>query len=319
MNHLRSRTFQSLRLSLGSACNLACSYCVGPGGPPRSIGELNPKDLARLAGLLYQALDLKKIRFTGGEPLLGNRLELLIEHLGPLDGLDLGLTTNGQLLKDKLGLLRRSGITRINVSLDSLKPERFARMTQGGKLEKTLEGIQAALDQGFCLKLNMVPQKGLNEDEIAPMLQFALERGMELRYIELMRMGHLSQEENFRKLFFPLAEILQTLKKDWDFTPEPRAWGSTAGTYQVESGGRFGVIANESAPFCSHCDRLRLSPKGELVGCLSSEKRYDLKPLLEMEPKEALARLPQILQLAMAEKREFKFAGSGLWMKEVGG
>ncbi len=319
MNHRVTRNFQSLRLSLGSACDLACSYCVAPKEVRPQAGELKPKDLARLANLLHRVLGLKKIRFTGGEPLLGNRLERLIEALGPLDGVERSLTTNGQLLKGKLKILHRAGIQRLNVSLDSLNPRAFTRLTQGGELKKTLQGIDAALDQGFKLKLNMIPQKGINQNEVGALLNYALGRGMELRYIELMRMGHLRKEAIFSKLFYGQAEILRALKKDFLIRPLNREWAATATRYEVVQRGFFGMIANESAPFCRDCDRLRLSPRGELVGCLSSEKSFSLVPLLGLSDLAALAALPELLKQALAEKREQRFTGSGLWMKEVGG
>ncbi len=332
MNRPWSRTFSTLRVSLTQACNQTCSYCVDPKASRAVSAELPPEQLALLVEWLHSSLGLHKIKLTGGEPLLGNRINRFLAALPPLAGVELGLTTNGQRLEEKLPLLESYGVRRINVSLDSLDPVRFNQIG-GGRLELTLQGIEAALARGFSLKLNQVPMKGINDLDCMPLLEFALHRKMELRFIELMPMGHL-QGEGFARLFYGLEELVANLGSRYKVTELMRPFGSTALLFAVSKRtkdlaledrpvgspqGRFGVIANHSRPFCGDCDRLRLSANGELVGCLSSGAKFDLKPLLSLPAPEAQSALRQILAQALATKQPLAFVGSDLGMKTIGG
>ncbi len=309
------RSFKSLRVSLGSACDLACDYCA-PDHRLSVLGELAPQETAKLVRLLANHLSLTKLRITGGEPLLGNRLERFLSALGQgLEG-KIGLTTNGQMLEQKIPLLLQAGIRRVNVSLDSLQPASYARITAGGDLRRTLAGLAAAKEAGLQVKINMIPQRNRNEEEILPLLEWACSQGFELRFIELMRMGTLSRYADFAQRWVGLNEILKRIQARYLVRALPRPSGATAQGFEATNLGRFGVIANESAPFCADCDRLRLTPKGELIGCLSSETRFDLKPLLA-HPDEAS--LSQLLDQALAEKQEIRFLGSRLEMMEIGG
>ncbi|MDX2468999.1 MAG: GTP 3',8-cyclase MoaA [SAR324 cluster bacterium] len=342
------KQFDSLRVSLGSACDLACTYCVPEGDASNFKGSvekaLQPEKLAEMVLLLNDELNLKKIRITGGEPLLGNKLERFVKALNGVQLPSLTLTTNGQLLASKLDVLERAGITKINVSLDSLKPEVFKAITVRGKLEQTLDGIEQALQRGFSLKINMIPQRGVNDDEILDLLEFCAKRGVELRFIELMRMGHMREMTKFKSLFVSMDEITEMIGQKWAVEKLPRSCGSTSQPFKADGLGRlsgvdfssfgetaqrdagstqFGVIANESQPFCHDCGRLRLSPKGELAGCLSSEKYFSLLPLLDQKTEESKAKsklqLQKILSAAMAEKQPEFFTGSAMIMKEIGG
>ncbi len=324
------KQFDSLRVSLGSACDLACTYCVPADTSPADLGAaekaLQPEKLAEMVLLLNDELSLKKIRITGGEPLLGNKLERFVKALNGVQLPSLTLTTNGQLLATKLDVLEAAGIKKINVSLDSLKVEVFKAITVRGKLDQTLEGIEQALKRGFQLKINMIPQRGINDDEILEVLEFCAKRGVELRFIELMRMGHMREMNKFKSLFVSMDEITEIIAQKWPVEKLPRSCGSTSQPFTAVGLGRlgtgsarFGVIANESQPFCHDCGRLRLSPKGELAGCLSSEKYFSLLPLLGLKKSESSKELKGILARAMAEKQPEFFKGSAMIMKEIGG
>ncbi|MDT8446987.1 MAG: radical SAM protein [bacterium] len=318
MNRPLERQFRSLRVSLTARCDLACHYCVDPNAAPVKGSELKSAELAQLVRLLDHALGLQKIKLTGGEPLLGQKTEDFLDALGPLPGPEISLTTNGQRLAGKVEALRQRGLSRINVSLDSLDAQRFADCTRGGKLDATLAGIEAAQAAGFSVKLNMVPQRGRNEQDCLPLLEFALARGLELRYIELMPMGHL-RGPSFDAQFWGMQDILAQLRCRFELVESHRPWSSTALEFMVPERGRFGVIANHSRPFCHDCDRLRLSAQGELVGCLSSGQAFNLRPLLGLNEDQALARLRPLLAEALATKQELSFVGSALGMKLIGG
>lgn len=318
MNRPIQRRFKSLRVSLSAKCNLACHYCVAPGSRPETRRELPPEDLARLVRLLERSLGLNKLKLTGGEPLLGQQSEAFLDALGELPGPELSLTTNGQRLASKVAPLLQRGVRRINVSLDSLDPAGFLEATGGGKLAATLEGIEAALAAGMQVKLNMVPQRGLNEDQCLPLLEFAFAKGLELRFIELMPMGHV-QGAHFDERFYGLEDILAQLRTHYKVREKDRPYSATALEFEVPGQGRFGVIANHSRPFCNDCDRLRLSAQGELVGCLSAGQSFNLRPLLSLSDEAALARLAPLLELALETKQQLSFVGSSLGMKLIGG
>ena len=312
MNRPFQRQFQTLRVSLSRRCNLACAYCVAPGVNLRGGPELPPEALAQLVVRLVPH-GIKQIKITGGEPLLGERIDRflpLVVGLGP----EVSVTTNGQTLLEKLPLLQRFGVKRINLSLDSLDPAIFRKLTVGGDLSLSLAGLDQALAMGFLVKLNMVPMRGINAQGSADMLEFALSKGVELRFIELMPMGHLSGPSEFSKRFFGLEAILAQLRERFEFAEAERPWGRTAIQYRLAKG-QFGIIANHSRPFCIDCDRLRLDAEGKLVGCLSSSESFPLADWLN-KPE---ASLGPVLAQAMATKEPLAFVGSGRGMKSIGG
>jgi len=321
MNHCLTAPFQTLRVSLTDQCDLKCQYCVDPN---KTLGRcqsaplpLSAPQMAQAVRLLLRNAPLKEIKLTGGEPLLGHHLEHFLEALGPQPALEINLTTNGQQLAGKLDLLKRFGINRVNISLDSLDPECFKELT-GGHLEKTLEGLEQALAQGFQVKLNMVPLAGINDSECLSMFEFAAQRGIQVRYIELMEMGHLFGED-FREKLFDRQQILEQISKKHCFTEKHRPEHGTAELFEVSGLGKFGIIANHSQPFCNDCDRLRLSATGKLVGCLSSELSYGLRDLLQLNETEADRAVKPLLYAAFGTKQQIGFTGSRLAMKAIGG
>lgn len=317
----QGRRFRNLRVSLTAACNYACSYCVPDG--KRLVAaqdELSADALARGVALLVDAAGIERLRITGGEPLISPRLEPFLKVIGGLGLKDIALTTNGQLLSRKLAVLRAAGIDRLNVSLDTLDPTAFRSIARGGDLASVLRGMEEASAAGMRIKVNMVPMRGHNLDQVVPLLDYCLARGYELRFIELMRMGHLALDSNaFLRQFVSLEQLLALIGDHHHFQQAPAALDATALRYQIPGQGYFGVIANESVPFCRTCSRLRLSSTGWLHGCLSSGNRHFIGDLLDKPRHQALPVIQRLLVKALADKQELAFSGGVTVMKVIGG
>ena len=232
---------------------------------------------------------------------------------------DVSLTTNGQFLEAKVDAIVASGMRRINVSLDTLNPLAFRHIARGGDLETVLRGIDAAQTAGLRVKINMVPLRGENLDQLVPMLEYCLERDIELRYIELMDMGHLKHDAQYQHQFVGRDEILEHIGQTQEFARTYAAYDSTSVRYEIPGQGVFGIIANESEPFCSACTRLRLSSNGYLYGCLSNTNRHFVGDLLELPDHLALARLQGVLVSALADKQSLQVRGEVTVMKFIGG
>ena len=317
----QGRRFRNLRVSLTAACNYACTYCVADGRRlVAARDELTAASMLRAVELLRDVAGVEELRITGGEPLLSDRLEPFLRGIGVLGLQDISLTTNGQLLAGKLQLLRSAGIRRLNVSLDTLDPSAFRKIAKGGDLQTVLSGIEQARRAGMIIKINMVPMRGSNLDQVMPMLGFCLEQGYELRFIELMRMGHLAQHaEAFCTQFVGQRELLELIGERYEFTQAEAPVDSTALRYSVGESGAFGIIANESVPFCRSCSRLRLSSTGWLYGCLSSNRGHYMGELLELPSEQAHPQLAGLLSQALGDKQDAAFTGSALIMKSLGG
>ncbi|MCP4294899.1 MAG: GTP 3',8-cyclase MoaA [Proteobacteria bacterium] len=317
---IHQRQFKTLRVSLTTACNLACTYCVPEGEQLKcESNEISAIETVKIVQMLVKHLGINKIRLTGGEPLISNKLTELLPLIRPLKIVDLSLTTNGQTLAQKAFFLKENGIERINVSLDTLDPDNFERITRGGKLQKTLDGIKKAQSVGLKIKINMIPMRGVNEKEIVTMLDYCLDNDIELRYIELMRMGHLANLDLFQKKVIPLSVLLAEITEKYQFSRGNNSVGSTATRFEIEGRGHFGVIANDSEPFCGTCDRLRLTSDGKLLGCISSNHSFSVKNLLQELESDRKTKLDFIIKSALATKREISFDGSGALMKTLGG
>ena len=317
----QGRRLRNLRVSLTSACNYACVYCVPDG--KRLHPDKNVLPLAKLllaVEYLKQVNDLRTLRITGGEPLISPLLDDFMAALGRFEFEDVSLTSNGQLLSRKLPVLLAAGIKRINVSLDSLDALAFRRIARGGELTEVLTGIDQSLAAGLQVKINMVPLRGYNHEQILPMLDYCLARGVELRFIELMRMGHLARDSQaFAQQFFGLDEILASIAERYPFTRAANAADATAQRFAIPGCGSFGIIANESAPFCAGCSRARLSSAGWLHGCLSSSRSHYLGDVLELPRDEALLRIRELSRRALADKQAERFSGDVMVMKVIGG
>ena len=317
----QGRRFRNLRISLTAACNYACTYCVPDG--KRLVAaqdELSAEAMVRGVAYLIEAAGIERLRITGGEPLVSPKLEHFLRGVSRLGLQDIGLTSNGQLLSRKLPLLLECGLKRINVSLDTLDPVAFKRIARGGDLPTVLQGLAEARAAGLKIKINMVPLRGQNHEQVLPMLDYCLENGFELRFIELMRMGHLAREgASFQQQFYGMPELLEKVAERHEFVQAPAPLDATALRHEIPGRGFFGVIANESVPFCRTCSRLRLSSTGWLHGCLSSSNRHYVGDLLDKPRHQALPALQRLLVRALADKQEVAFAGGVTVMKIIGG
>lgn len=313
------RQFKNLRVSLTAACNYACTYCVPDGKRlMKAKSELPATDLLQGVKLLQQAAGIEKLRITGGEPLVTPKFDDFLLGVMQLPLRDVSLTTNGQLLHQKHDVIVASGIKRINVSLDTLNPIKFKEIARGGDLETVLTGVDAMLEAGIKVKMNMVPLRSQNADEIVPLLDYCLDRGIELRYIELMRMGHLVSGNGFQQDFLSMESLLDAIGEKYEFSRTDAPFDSTAVRFNIPDRGNFGIIANESEPFCRSCTRLRLSSDGYLYGCLSNSRRQFVGDLLDKPSHLVLPKLQQMLLSALNDKK-LAFQGEVTVMKFIGG
>lgn len=278
-----NRPIKDLRISVTDRCNFRCTYCM-PLDEYEWIDKreiLTFEELARLAALFVQ-LGVEKIRLTGGEPLVRQNLDHLVAKLSTIDGLkDLCLTTNGALLANQIDALRRAGLKRVNISIDSLVPDRFRKMTKRGDLSKVLEGIFAAKAAGLApIKLNAVVERGVNDDDIVPLVEFSREHGFAMRFIEYMDVGNANNWTSEKLV--SKKEIIERISERYPLREVGRDQGSAPSVdYEFADGkGDIGVIASVTEPFCSSCTRIRLTADGKIVTCLFSQLGHDIKALL---------------------------------------
>jgi cyclic pyranopterin phosphate synthase len=277
------RVVKDLRISVTDRCNLRCTYCM-PYDEYVWIDRseiLTYEEVARLARIFVE-LGVEKVRLTGGEPLARKDLEILVSELSRLPGLsDLCLTTNGSFLAEKAAGLKAAGLGRINVSIDTLDPEKFKRITRRGDLARVLEGLFAARSCGFSpIKINAVIERGVNDDEILGLVEFSRNNGFAIRFIEYMDVGNANNWGSGRVV--SKEEILRTIRTRFPLQEVGREDGSAPSVdYRFLDGiGDIGVIASVTEPFCSSCTRARLTADGKLVTCLFSDVGYDLKALI---------------------------------------
>lgn len=273
----RGRTKRKLRVSLTDRCNLQCLYCM-PEHPKWLPREqiLRRDELVRLVRLFVAELGVRELRLTGGEPLLRRDVVEIVEALDALRPLGLeriAMTSNAVRLAPLAADLRRAGLDDLNISIDSITPERFRSMTRGD-VAPVLAGIEAARRAGIAVKLNSVAIRGYNEDEILPLVRWAFAEGLPLRFIEFMPLdgrGFWTREKVIDQV-----EILDRVREAFSVEPLPRT-AEPADYVLLDGRFRLGVIPTISNPFCATCDRLRLSATGELYACLFSERGRDLK------------------------------------------
>jgi cyclic pyranopterin phosphate synthase len=317
----QGRRFRNLRISLTAACNYACTYCVPDG--KRLVAaqdELSAEAMLRGVAYLIEAAGIERLRITGGEPLVSPKLEDFLRGVSQLGLADISLTSNGQLLTRKLPLLLECGIRRLNISLDTLDAAAFRTIARGGDLATVLDGLQQARAAGIQIKVNMVPLHGQNLDQVLPLLDYCLVNGFELRFIELMRMGHLARDGNaFQRQFIGMPELLALIGSRYEYVQAHAPLDATALRFAIPGLGHFGVIANESVPFCRTCSRLRLSSTGWLHGCLSSSNRHYVGDLLDKPRHQALPALQGLLVKALDDKQDVAFSGGATVMKIIGG
>ncbi len=319
------RVHNNLRISVTDRCNLRCTYCM-----PEEVTFLDRAELLTFEEItrfvrVVAPLGIDKIRLTGGEPLMRKDLPTLVRMVCAVPGIrDVGLTTNGLLLADQAQPLYDAGLRRINVSLDTLDPDRFQQITRRPGLEKVLDGIHAAKRAGFRpVKVNAVSIRGVTEHEVVPLARFAREHGLEMRFIEYMPIGADHWERD--KVYFA-REILEQLEREVcplvpapDYDPRAPAMGFE----YTDGGGRVGLIASVSRPFCMSCNRVRLTSDGKLRNCLFALDEADVKGLLRGgAPDEAIAEVIRKNVWAKWEGHEIntaKFVKPPRTMHAIGG
>ncbi len=298
------RTIEYVRLSVTDRCDLRCSYCLPEGFHDFQEPDawLTFDEIERVMRA-FAALGVRRVRLTGGEPLTRRDLPLLAARLAAIPGVeDLSLSTNAVQLRRHAQALFRAGVRRLNVSLDSLRPERFAAITGGGHLDKVLSGLMAASAAGFApIKLNMVVMRDTNEDEIEDMVRFCLEHGFTLRLIETMPVGDTGRAASGH--YLDLQEVRRRLAEKFELLPSVMPHGGPARYVQVAGTDlKIGFITPLSQHFCATCNRVRLAADGTLYLCLGQDDRLELRPLLRagatqeelmLAIREAVARKPE--------------------------
>ncbi|HEX5444961.1 MAG TPA: GTP 3',8-cyclase MoaA [Pirellulales bacterium] len=278
------RVHSDLRISVTDRCNIRCFYCMPAGAvrfkPRREL--LSFEEIERFVSVVTR-MGVRKLRLTGGEPLVRQDLPRLVAMLSQLPGIDdIAMTTNGMLLPEHAESLRASGLRRLNISLDTLDPDRFQQISRREGLEQVLAGIAAAQQVGFDkIKLNAVAIRGLTEPDVAPLGRFARERGLELRFIEYMPLDADGTWQNDQVLSG--EEIIEMLQSEFGplqpITPDDRSQPATDYRF-VDGGGTVGFINPVTQPFCANCNRLRLTAEGQVRNCLFSTVEWDARALL---------------------------------------
>ena len=306
------RRISYVRLSVTDRCDFRCRYCMGermsfvPSAQLLSFAEIE-----LLVDLLI-ARGVSRVRLTGGEPLVRRGVLDLVERLGRRigDGLEeLTLTTNGSQLAGAAEHLFASGVRRVNVSLDSRDPERFAQITRRGRLAPVLDGVAAAKAAGLTVKINMVALKGVNEDEIEPMLRWCADEGLSLTLIETMPLGEV--EDIRADHYLPLDRVKQGLEERFTLVPSLARTGGPGRYFDVaELGVRLGLITPISNNFCAGCNRVRISATGTMFGCLGHDQKVELRELLRSsEPARVEAELDALIA-GKPERHRFDIAAA---------
>jgi cyclic pyranopterin phosphate synthase len=298
------RQITDLRISVTDRCNFRCVYCRS--ADPENYREhdeiLSWPELDRLAGIFHE-LGIRKVRITGGEPLVREGVEEYIARLAAMGFRDLSITTNGHLLGERCERLIASGLRRINISLDSLEPARFERITRTKTFASVMSGIVAAQSSRLApVKVNAVLVRGFNEDEVEAFAEFAREHGVIMRFIEFMPLD--ADRHWSRDLVVPAAEIHARIHARWPLAQIAHEKSETARRYRFADGarGEIGLIAPVTQPFCGHCSRIRLTADGKLRTCLFSKEDHDLRGLLREEAPDIAIR--DYIRMVVNDKEE---------------
>ncbi|MGI6158164.1 MAG: GTP 3',8-cyclase MoaA [Saccharofermentanales bacterium] len=271
------RTVTYLRLSVTELCNLRCRYCMPTEGVcKRRHDEMLTEEEMIMAVEVAQSLGIRKVRITGGEPLVKRNIVSICQHVAAIRGIeDVAITTNGLLLPQFAHPLKDAGVQRVNISLDTLDPEKYKYITRIGELRDALRGVKAALDTGFQkVKINVVLMKGFNDDEIEALARLTRIHPVDVRFIEWMPMASIDDDDRSRHL--PVSAVLETLPS---LSPQPHD-GGVARLYRLPGAlGNVGLISPVSHHFCRACNRLRLTADGKIKPCLHSPDEYAIKGL----------------------------------------
>ncbi len=299
------RVVDYLRLSVTDRCDFRCVYCMAEDMTFLPRQQLLTLEEMAFLGRAFVSLGVKRIRLTGGEPLVRKNVMSLIGNLGSLSGLDeLTLTTNGSQLRSTAPALAAAGVRRINISLDSLQPERFAAITRTGKLAQVLDGIEAAQQAGIeRVKLNSVIVRGQNDDEVVALVDFAMARGLDISFIEEMPLGDVGCRDR-RGGLVTSEEIRQQIAADHPLLASTESSAGPSRYYRVAgSASRIGFISPHSHNFCESCNRVRVTCEGRLLLCLGNEHSVDLRAVMRRYPGD-LEALREAIVAAMELKPE---------------
>lgn len=290
------RTVDYIRLSITDRCDFRCTYCMGEDMQFLPRDEvLSLEECARLVKV-FVSLGVGKVRITGGEPLVRKNALWLFEEIGKLKGLnELVVTTNGSQLEKQAIALKQAGVKRINISIDSLNADKFKKITRTGNLEQVLAGLQASIHAGFSgIKINTVLMRGVNDDETADLVQFAIDKKIDISFIEEMPLGLVAHARE--STFVSNADTLKLLQSKYSLLNSTETTGGPARYWRVaDTQTKIGFISPHSHNFCESCNRVRITCKGELYLCLGQEDKIELMPLMREYPNDDAPLIAAIL------------------------
>lgn len=304
------RRIRKLRVQLTDVCNFRCTYCMPLSVKFQPAATLVPPGelVAMVAGLVGEGVT--QVRLTGGEPLARREFRAIAEGVAALPVRKYGLTTNGHQLQEHLPFLDAVGCRHVNVSLDSLRADRFEAITRTPFFDRVVRALLAAKERGFPVKVNCVLVRGANDDEVEDFLAFSARHGIPVRFLEYMKIG--PQRGQHDALFVPAGEVIERLRQRHELVPVDADADATAFSFRTADGAEVGFIASESRPFCATCSRLRLTARGHLRACLMSEDGRDLRGV----PREQYA---DVLADVMAMKPTGRIEEIAQPMHEIGG
>ncbi len=317
------RVHRDLRISVTDRCNFRCTYCMPEEGMQWQRREdlLSFEEIERVARIMVERFGVDSIRLTGGEPTVRARVPVLVAKLAALN-VDLAMTTNGVTLPLLAAELRSAGLERINISLDSLRSDRFTELTRRNDLERVLEGVEAALDAGFDpVKINVVVMKGINDDEIVDFAHFGRDRGLVVRFIEFMPLD--ADEAWSNNGVMTQAEILAALSEVFELIPLDRTSAPATRWCYADGRGEIGIVASVSQSFCDSCDRVRITADGQFRNCLFATDETDVRALLRNGVSDD--EIAEALQLSVSSKwaghsiNQVHFIRPRRSMSEIGG
>ena len=307
------KRFNVLRLSLTRLCNFNCMYCSTTEAKSETQNQKSQKSSISIQELLSIVKDLhrensfRKIRITGGEPLLVSNIVDVVSEIKSFGISEVHMTTNGAALAELAQPLKLAGLDGVNISLDAIDSQRYKRITGTDKLNSVLEGISQAKKAGLSVKLNSVLLKGINETEVLPLFEYALSNKIQIRFLEFMDSISGSTEQ-----FLPVSFALQQIRSRYEITRLGKNGSETSEKWTTEQGYQFGFIANSSTPFCEECDRLRMDSNGSVYGCIGATEAISTKGI---EP----GKYNLLLESAMRQKNTRFFTGIGPAMRSIGG
>ncbi len=314
----------SLRISITDRCQLRCRYCMPPEGVPKKDHRdiLSFEEIVRFVRTLKTGFGISKVRITGGEPLVRPGIVELVRLLSREGIADLALTTNGQKLAQLAGDLKRAHLQRVNISLDSLDEKTFWKLTGQGRLQRSLEGIKAALHHGLKpLKINMVVLRGINDHEVTSLARFGLDLGCQVRFLELMPIG--CAKETFDELFVPALEIRHRLENCFSLKEITSGPSQSSRNFQaldrLGRRGILGLISPTTQPFCQGCKRVRLTSTGQLISCLARGCGPNVRNLLQKDAPSTARTLQRLVGEQLCRKRSDRKFHTLSPMVSVGG